>query len=273
MNRKIIFFLFLILNLSFITPAPAQTNVNLDVGLSIDYPKFETLEVSQPFNLSVKTFNVSSGKYLNGSNCTMELHNQTGGLVFSKANLTSTQNSYNVYISEGNFTQLDTYAFLLYCEHGDLGGFASGTFDVTYLGEYLPTSSAVLYSTFFFILILSFILILFSIAKLPNGNISSDDGKVLRVGYLKYLRHSLWLVEWGLLIAISFMVSNVSYAYFGNALFGDFFLMIFRLMVGFSLPLCLLWVLWLFSQIVEDKQIWNLINHGFTLDDKNQKKF
>lgn len=197
-------------------------------------------------------------------------------------NLTSVLYPNNTYALLGQFTMTkngsnfnrtwsdtNTLGNYIYTTCGDLNGVntcQSVGFEVTYRGEVLTTSNSILYSILMFVLIFVFILTLLGIGKLPQENIRGDDQRIFKLSYLKYLTYALWLFEWGLLIAIFYMSSNLSYAYFGNQLFADFFLMLFRLCLWLTLPIVIIWFLWIFARIVEDKELFRMIEHGFVLD-------
>lgn len=139
------------------------------------------------------------------------------------------------------------------------------TFDefvATSTGVELNTSTSIVYSSMLFLLIFFFLVTLFTITQLPNSNTKDEDGKIMSISYLKYLRSTLWIVEYFLVVAIMFMVSNLGFAYLGETLFAEMFFNIYRIMFALAPVIVLVWMVYFFVKIYNDRQFQRLINRG-----------
>ena len=168
-----------------------------------------------------------------------------------------------------NTSKIGTYSFSWENKCVDCATYGCGnSFEVTYDGTILTMEAASLYLGLIFILIFFFLLIIFNIHRLPSSDTYNEDGILLGIDNLKYLRAVLWMVSWGLLLGIMFIVSNISLAYLPESLFGDFFFMIFRIMMVLSLPMVIVYFLYLIAKLFRDRELRELIDRGVEMRGK-----
>lgn len=155
---------------------------------------------------------------------------------------------------------------------GDISGsptaFTSYWFDITSTGNRLGTENSILYLGLIAILIFLFLLIVFNVNKLPSKDNMSDDGFILSINHLKYLRPVFYAIAWGLLLAITFVTSNISLAYLPMEMFGEFFFMVWRVMFILTFPMILIWFLYMFVGIFKDKEVKHMLERGIELRGK-----
>jgi len=163
-----------------------------------------------------------------------------------------------------NFTPntLGIYGGELIATNGADSGRATFEFEVNYTGENFNLQSALLQLGFVAFLIFFLLFVLFSIPRLPNSNNKSDDNIVVSINKLKYLRPVLYAISWGLLLAIMFIVSNVAIAYLPMGMFGEFLFTLFRIMFLMTLPMVVIWLIYIFYSIFQDKEMKKLIERG-----------
>lgn len=136
------------------------------------------------------------------------------------------------------------------------------SFDVTYAGEQLTTSQGILYGSLYLVLVLFIIAVLLIMNLLPDENTKSNTGEILSISYLKYLRGTLWMVEWVMLIALLYLSSNLAFAYLSETLFATIFLTLFRVCFSLTPIVVILWVVWLIAKIIQDKEIKSMLSRG-----------
>ena len=270
MGKKIIFLLafLLLFNVSAQLIGETQTNVNTLEGLLIDYPKFDIIKQDQPFNVSIRVFNISNGIEIKNAGCNLQIINHTGEIVLDN-DLVYKNTGYNLFLSSGNFSSSDIYSFNIYCNQTDLGGFASGVFEVSYNGSELKQSQSILYIPLFSFLIFVFLIILFGIDKLPARNQRDEQGKILSITYLKYFRDVLWFVEWMILVAILYLSSSIAFAYLTEQLFAKILFALFRITFSVTPIIITVWVIWMFVNLYHDRQLQNMLNRGIFPEEKN----
>lgn len=269
MAKKLIFILsFMIIYSLVFTSAlldsGTQTNVNPSNGIEVDYPKFDIVKTNQPFNLTIFNYNITDGKVLLGSNCSLELFNHTGSRVYNVTNLSATGNGYFHFIAGGNFTVNDIYNFNIYCSNQDIAGFASGLFEINSVGDQLTSAKSTFYATFFGLLFFLFVVNLVVISKLPKGNMKDPTGQIVTTTNMKYVTMLLVAIEWLFIFGMLFISSNLASAYFSEQLFAKYLLMLWKLSFVFSGVFAILWVIWIGFNVVEDREIKNMFNRGLS---------
>ena len=168
-----------------------------------------------------------------------------------------------------NTSTIGTYTFSWDNTCVDCSTYNCGnSFEVTYDGNLLRIENSILYLGLIFILIFLFLLIILNISKLPSGDTYNEEGILLGVNNLKYLRPVLWAVSWGLLIGIMFITSNISIAYLPTEMFGEFFFMIFRVMFILTLPMTVIWFLFIFAKLFRDREMKTMIERGVEIRGK-----
>lgn len=145
MNRHMKYLTLVLLSFLLLVPLVSsvqniQVNTNPTEGLVIEYPKFDTLPKDIPINLSIFTYNASNGLLMISPSCNVEIGDKQGNLLVDSS-LIFNNDQYSLFINSGNFSQIGTYDFNIYCNTTNLGGFASGTFEVTQTGTSPSTTS------------------------------------------------------------------------------------------------------------------------------------
>ncbi len=166
------------------------------------------------------------------------------------------------YYANYSLTPTETGTFLVFLSDTTGSDNYDTSFDVTYAGEQLTTSQGILYGSLYLVLILFIIAVLLIMNLLPDENTKSNTGEILSISFLKYLRGTLWIVEWVMLIAVLYLSSNLAFAYLSETLFANIFFVLFRICFGITPIIVIVWVIWLIAKIIQDKEIHKLLNRG-----------
>jgi len=138
-------------------------------------------------------------------------------------------------------------------------------FYITYTGNTLDTPKAILYLGLLFFLVFLFILIVIATPQLPSKDIIKD-GELMDINWLKHIRPILWGTAWALLLGIVFIASNISIAYLPTNLFGEFLFMIFKFLFIMTLPMFVIWLIYIFVRIFKDKETKRMLERGIGYD-------
>ena len=164
-----------------------------------------------------------------------------------------------------SYTQTNVSGNYLYTTCGDLNGILTCedmSFSINNVGSELTTGKTIIYF-FLFIVIAFFIIILpFGINMLPSENTRDNEGYVVQVSWLKYLRPLLWGLEYMMILSLFFLSGNIAEAYLGEQLFADFFLALFMIGTIMILPFALVRIIYLFQEMVMDFDITKKLNRG-----------
>jgi len=106
--------------------------------IQIDYPKSNIQEQNKPFTTQFRTFNISSGKFLdnNTCDCNVTLIDNKGNIIYQKSSeYNSTSRFWYNKINSSYFDETGRYRFDILCIDGAIDGFVSGQYDVTPSGK------------------------------------------------------------------------------------------------------------------------------------------
>ena len=101
---------------------------------------------------------------------------------------------------------------------------------------------------------------------MPSKDARDEEGAILEVSNLKYLRTILFVVGWMLLMAMTFIGANIGFAYLGSTLVANILFDLYQIMMLLTLPMVVIWFLWIFVKIFRDKEMRNLIDRGGGID-------
>jgi len=166
-----------------------------------------------------------------------------------------------------NYTFCSTNSFgnYYYTVKGDKDGDVSTerlSFYINYRGEEISSAQSVLYIGLFFVILFVFVITIFGIGLLPQYNQRDEEGRILSITYLKYLRPVLWFFEWMLFIAMIYLSSNLAFAYLNEQLFATILFTIFRIAFGVTPLIAIVWIIWIFVGMFHDKEMQKLLNRG-----------
>ena len=154
------------------------------------------------------------------------------------------------------------YTWDMYCCEGTLCGESHGGYDINSVGIELTTSKSIIYIILTVIFVLLFILILYFMGKLSDEHETNEDGEILSLSKTKYIKSVLVFVDWMILIAIFYITSNIAFAYLGEQLFGKILFTFFKICFALTIPLVVIWFIWIFIQIVMDKKLKEMLAKG-----------
>ena len=193
-------------------------------------------------------------------------------------NLTSVLNPTNNYILLGQYSMTKNgsnfnYTFVnttlqgnyVYTTCGDLNGIntcQSVNFEVTNSGKEFSTATSIIQFALLFLIVIIFIGGAIGINFLPNRNQQDEEGKLMSISWLKYLRGTLWFVEYILFVGILFMASNLAYAFLPDEMFADILFAIYQMAFRLAPVIVIVWIAWIFVKIFQDKKLWGLMQRG-----------
>lgn len=179
-----------------------------------------------------------------------------------KATRASTGAYHNITLNTTQTKELGQYRVTGFCRDGSTIETVDFNFDITTTGVQLSTHGAIVYIGFTSLLIFLFIVNIGGIGWIPKRDIENEEGLLLSINKLKYVRIVLFAVAWALLMAIVYSASNISYLYLQTKLMGDLFFSIYTVMMTLTLPMVIVWFIWLLLSIFRDKETKAMIERG-----------
>jgi len=177
-------------------------------------------------------------------------------------NMNMTQNDSSFFYTFSDTEQLGVYN---YCGYGDVNSVNTTycyDFTITYLGKQLTIEKAMIYFMFLVLFILIFIGTFIFIGFLPGKNERDEEGRILSISYLKYLRNILYMFEWMLVIAILYMFSNLGFAFLEEELFSQTLFMLFKVCLAITPLIVIVGFIWILVSMFQDKEFQKMLNRG-----------
>lgn len=245
--------IYLVLMLVLILPLVFAQNV---------YEKETEIDLKIPFEVDGEVASSSA-------TCNISIIYPNSSYLVSNNSMTNKNNGeFNYTLSTTQTDVIGEYDWVMYCCDGSACASGYDNFKITYTGNELDTQSSIIYVVLLFILLFFLVFTILGISRLPNKNITTEDNLIVDINKLKHLRTILWGVVWGLILAINFIIANISIAYLPDSLFGEFFFMIYTIMFSLTLPMVILLFIYIFYKIWQDKEIKNMLERGVQVQSK-----
>ena len=258
----LVIFIFIIL-VGVVSSAPKQQN--FATGYFITPTPQDYLIEGETYTLNFFVYNISNGYLINNDSveCNFYLANQTGDVsVVLDSNYISSSKYWYINISADNLTK-GTYYYGIKCNNTDSGGSTTGKWYVTNSGTELTQGRAILYVGLLGLLIFALFGTMFFISRLPDDNIRGEEGNIIKISYLKYLRTPCWLIVYFLFIAIMFVGSNLAFNFMGaEELIAKILFSIYTVLFTISPVIVIMLGAWILVKIVQDKEIWKELERG-----------
>lgn len=249
---------------------PSQSSTG-DTGIDIRSPPIDFIKVGRDVIAHTHAFNKSDGLPLDSSttSCYIHVYNQTGSDIIEATMVFEGDDPFDwkYDIGGGNFSSVGEYSFLISCNTsaiggGGIGGFVSGGLHVTETGLEFTTEKAIIYIGLLLVMFFVFMMNIWFINQLPSRNQQDEEGRIMSITYLKYLRSPLWFIEWMLFVAILFISSNIAFAYLEVGLLANILFVLFQITFGITPVIVIVWIVWIFAQLFHDRQFQAMLNKG-----------
>ena len=178
---------------------------------------------------------------------------------------------YYYNVEAGNFTANGDYEYCYDCGNTIEKETGCINFKITYNGVEVTEEMTSIYSYAFLTLLFLLVLVILVSYKLPSKDSTDEEGVILQISNLKHLRPVCWGIAWSIILAIVFLVGNMTLAYLPSSMVGDLFMKLFLILFGLTLVALPLWVIWIFTGIFRDKEFKAMIERG--VDVKSYNKF
>jgi len=198
----------------------------------------------------------------NATVCNLTTINYPNGILIINQEGTKVSRTFNFSINAGNYTEKGLYCHNIECSDGVSFNTGAECYQINYLGKELTPSQALAYLGLLAILILIMIGTFIGIGFLPNQNQKDNEGKIMSVTYLKYLRLPLWMFIYFLAIGIIYLASGIGRAFLNDSGFANLLWVIFVMMFGLSPLIITIVVLWFLYKFFEDKEFKKYLNRG-----------
>ncbi len=247
---------------------PIQSSTGTGEGLVLRSPPLDIIKQGTTINSHMHVFNATNDlPVLNDTTeCNVHLYNNVGSHILeSPMGFDSNGLEWKLEILGGNFSEVGMYSFIVWCNSTTAGGFVSGSLDVTPTGIEFDDAESRSYLIVIIVLALFLAGSLTGFILIPFKNKRGDDGSLVSVNDLKYVKIILGFISYGFFVWLAnIMVSlTTNYIYLGVSL--GFFTMMFRVLLWMIYPALIITIVILVWNMFNDMKLSDLLNRGFSI--------
>lgn len=196
-------FIFLALGSSAKAVPPVQTTIQeSDDSFFIEYAQYSTIKINEPYEYHFHVYNKTNSLEIsnNSVSCEGHMYNSKGMKALTLQAIPYVGDDGQVdgfYFNAtgGNFSQVGSFAYHVYCNSTIKGGFVSGSISVI-SGDTEPTDAEA--TIYLGLLILSLVLFIVSvwITISINGENQMDFGGLIKVNFNKYIKYFMFFISY-----------------------------------------------------------------------------
>lgn len=224
-----------------------------------------TYKQSTPVDLKVPCTNSTDGLCSDSASCNITIIDPENKEVISNLTMTN-QMMFRLYF---NFTLNEThtrkngeYSRIVYCCDNNECGISTANFNINVGGKELTTGEGLVYVIFLIASIFIFLLCLWGALIIPFKNQRDEEGRVVSVNDLKYLKIVCIVLSYILLMWIFGILRSItsSFAILDGA--SKLFYYLFWIMFSFVWPAIVLSLLFTLIVFLESKKLKKAIDRG-----------
>lgn len=227
-----------------------------------------TLVIAEEQSLGIFKLNDCVNLIQTCSNCTYNNISSviypSGVQVIGESVMTKLGNQYNKTFC--NTSKVGTY---LVNGYGDLDGTVqvwSYTFKINGQGEEFTLAYCAFYIAIIAFLSFLFICCFIAINLISSSDNRSDDGQLISINNLKYIKYPLGALAWGMLVIISYMVMGLTESYFANMFLSSIFRVLFTILMISAIVGVPVIFFFMISKFIQDQVIKRMIERNIFTD-------
>lgn len=258
--------LIILILLPFISSAPPVTQVQqFQEGYLIEETSHDILKQNQDYHYNFFVYNQSNGILIDNTSvtCNFILSNSSGETLFNQEAIYDADTHWEIEILKDNFSLNGGYPYGIVCQSDSFGGALSGFFEVTKTGKVYSQAEATSYFIVLFAIIILLVVVGYGVVGIDSKNQRNDDGEIIGVNDLKYVRYLCIFLFYGLITWMTNILITISNNYIDLGVAMEFFAMLFRVMMALLYPFMIFMVIYGVIQAVKDSKISKLIDRGF----------
>jgi len=269
MNKKILIVMLLgmFLFLPMVTAVPPFQSTNVaEFGLEIEATNSLYLPQNIDHTFHFRVYNASDGVYISADDvtCSFGILDNKGDYLVQVLDVSNVGYRFDVLVLGGNFSLNEVHHKGINCQldDGTAGGVLTQSFEITTAGGVLTQPIVTLNLGLIFVLFLFFVVVLVGMFQLPDKKEVKDDGEIINRGWITYVKPVLFMLAYGLLMAIMFISSGVALNYLVFTALGKMLFVTYQIMMYALLPMIIVWLVWIFVSIFQDNEMKKMLERG-----------
>jgi len=222
----------------------------------------QTYQVGTDVLVSVP-FEVNGSRASPTADCNVSVFYPNGSYLKNNSEMTNQGTGvFTLTLNENNITQIGEYEWTAFC--CDNGNCATGfdMFEITPSGFNLTTGQGIVYSIFLIAMLFTFIFCFIGAIKLPWKDNMNDDGMIIGVNDLKYVKVFLYVISYLLLMFFFAIMRSITLNFLSLDNVSIVFNWLFWIMFSFLWPLIVVSLILTVVSFLNGKKLMKALERG-----------
>jgi len=194
--------------------------------------------------------------------CTISINYPNGSNVIRSSSVTINGHYAIFNLNRTTTSEIGVYQVDIHCNNGADNGASTFEYLVTVTGNELETSESIIYIIFIVGLIFTFLFFIFGAIKIPFKNTRADNGQIVSVNDLKYLKVVCIVFSYLILMAIFGILRQITANYLFLNQAHKTFQWLYWFLLSFTLPIIIVSVILMIVMFFENKKIKKALFRG-----------
>jgi hypothetical protein len=248
--ERIIFLLILVLSITLVN---ASLNVGYDdeetPGINI-----QTFKQGTNINITVPC-SYNNTQCSSGAICNITVFNPSYEVIHNDTLNVNSGSFFSIYLNETITDDNGDYIVSMFCVDQSVGDASNFKFNVNPSGFEPSISQNILYVIFLVIMIFLFLLTMYGFVKIKWKHSRDEEGKILSVSHLRYLKPMLFFFCYFEGLFISALLYGIARNYLEIPMVSNFFYTVYSVLLTLLIPLAPITFLVIVISIAQDKKI------------------
>lgn len=218
-----------------------------------------------PVDLQISLLDVNGTALSNTTITQLTVQYPNSSILIQNRSMQWNENYFNYTLTADLTTTLGTYDDKIYFRNSNATGFVQTCHIVTPTGTTPSTTEGILYFASLIVGLFIFTLCLIGAINIPWNHNRNEEGSIVRVNDLKYVKLFLWFASYLLLIAMTYLAYNITYGFLSFNTASNIFNAIYWFLISMLFPIMVIFMITTVVTFVESKKIKEALRRGFTI--------
>lgn len=181
---------------------------------------------------------------------------------FQPMTYNSVNKTFNYTLPASQTQTLGIYQRCITSAGGGLNDTTCFDFEITPTGSQFSTAQSIIYGLALILGLFLFSLSLYGAIIIPWRNTTSEDGFVIGMNQLKYVKLFLWFVSYMFLIWVAFFIWNITYGFLNFGVAANFFRGVFYFLLSGVLPIFVMFIIITIVRFLDDRKLSKALKRG-----------
>jgi len=194
--------------------------------------------------------------------CNATITSPNSSILIDNKLMTNNVAYHNITIPSNSLNVLGIYKVDIPCIDNGLTGSDTFYFKITPSGDEISTAQGIVYSVLFVLSVVVLMLTMYGSFSFPWRNQRNEEGEIIGVNELKYLKLFCIAFSYVLTILINWMAYTLAFGYLSFDFMANFFYTIYWILLSLLFPFLIIMVVIVIIKFIDDRKIWDAFSRG-----------